>query len=76
VIETYKELVYQHMFTWLADKLGLDQLFLQLKGKWRPFDETWFMISPISCNWLHLLVDNLIADFHDLHKKILCNKTD
>jgi len=50
-------------------------LFLQPKAKWRSFDEAWFMNSPIGHNQFHLIMDKLTANFLDLHKRILSNKT-
>jgi hypothetical protein len=72
---SYIKLVHRHPSTWLIDKPGLHPLFLQLKAKWRPSNETWFMISPIGRNQPCLIMGKVTANFLDLHKKILSNKT-
>ncbi len=74
MIETYKELALPHPIVWSIDKPRPHLLFLRPKPKWKASNEIWFMSTPIGCNQLHLIINKLTSNFHDLCEKVLSNK--
>lgn len=58
-----------------VEVMGHQELFVCPRPKWKRSDKILFTTSPIGCNQLQLIVDNLTFDFSFLKEIFLLNKT-
>jgi hypothetical protein len=65
----------QQLLDWHVSESSPHPMFLLIKPKWKYFDDTWFITTPMGHNQLHLIIDKLMLALPHLKDKVMSSKT-